>query len=193
MARHVDPDDDSFRRSLIRAALGGLAALVITFGITGALTQLGRDTGEGGPAVTFTGGPSAPVSVTQEPPSPAVTAAPESELAADPTPQPTSEPAPEQSDADDPGDVTVQVLDAVGTGTFAEDAAATLRELGYDVVVVNTTPRRLEQTRVLFTEGHEQDAQALRNADDRFGDIRPNADFSPTVDLHVLVGPDFTG
>ena len=191
MPRHVDPDDNSFRRSLIKAALGGLAALVVTFGITGVLTQLGRDRGEDGPAITFTGAPSAPAAVTQAPPTSEASAAPPSDVSVDPTPQPTSEPAPEQTDGS-VVDVTVQVLDAVGSGTFAEDAAAALRELGYEVVVINTTPRRVEQTTVLYTDGHREDAEQLRNTDERFGEVRANADFSPSVDLHVLVGPDFT-
>ena len=192
MPRHVDPDDHSFRRSLLRAALGGLAALLVTFGITGVLTQLGRANDEQGPAVTFTGAPSAPVTAVEQTPAPEPTAAADSEAAVEPTPQPTSEPAPVKSDDRDTGTVTVQVLDAVGSGTFAQDAAAALRELGYEVVVVNTTPRRVTQTRVLYTDGHEQDAQDLRDADERFADIRENRDFSPSVNLHVLVGPDFT-
>lgn len=192
MPRHVDPDDDSFRRSLIRAALGGLAALVVTFGITGVLTQLGRDRGGDGPAITFTGAPSAPVSATEAAPAPEPTAAPTGDVAVDPTPQPTSQPAPEQTGDGSVGEVSVQVLDAVGSGTFAQDAAAALRELGYEVVVINTTPRRVEQTTVLYTKGHKQAAEQLRSDDERFGQIRRNADFSPSVDLHVLVGPDFT-
>lgn len=192
MPRHVDPNDHSFRRSLIRAALGGLAVLVVTFGITAALSQLGRDAGEDSPAVTFTGVPSEPVALTEPPPTAVPTQADDSKVAAEPTPEPTSEPAPAETEAPAEADATVQVLDAVGTGSFAADAAAALQELGYEVVVVNTTPRRVQRTTVLYTDGHEAAAEGLRRTDDRFGQIRRNADFSESVDLHVLVGPDFT-
>lgn len=186
MARHADPDDRSFRSSLLRAAAGGLAALVVTFGVTGLLTYLGRDDGTGGPAMVAQP-TSAPQTPSPEPAAP-VSEPPDAEPA---TSAPTAAPTPQEETESDLADVTVQVLDAVGTGTQAEAAAKVLRDLGYDVVVINNTPRRVEQTTILATRGHEAEAEALRDEDPRFGAIRRNKDFAQSVDLHVLVGPDF--
>lgn len=184
MANHVDPDDRSFRTSLLRAAAGGLAALVVTFGVTGVLTVIGRDDGTGGPAMEAPG----PTEVAQvASPSPPAEAEPTAAASAPATPSPTPLEATEST----LGQVTVQVLDAVGSGPQAQAAADTLRELGYDVVVVNPTPRRVEATTIMATPGHEDEARALRRQDDRFGVITANVDFNQSVDLHVLVGPDF--
>ncbi len=186
MARHADPDDRSFRQSLLRAAAGGLAALVVTFVITGVLSALGRNRETAGPAMLLTGPSSAPqTQVTDPPPSPAPP--PESE----PTAEPTAEPTPVETTEVPARTVTVQVLDAVGSGTQAQQAADVLAELGYEVVVVNPTPRRVDTTTVMFTPGHRDDAKALRAADERFAKLVQNKDFNPSVDLHVLVGPDF--
>ena len=180
MARHVDPEDDSFRRSLLRAAGGGLLALVVTFGITAVLTQIDRPSGTEGPVVSTSDG------LAEQPspqPEPAATAS-----AATPAVEPSID-ASSASDSD--GVVTVQVLDAVGSGTHAEDAAEVLRELGYEVVVVNSTPRRVETTTVLVTPGHEADAAELAAVDPRFAQTGENLDFNPEVDLHILVAADF--
>ena len=184
MANHADPDDRSFRTSLLRAAAGGVAALIVTFGVTGVLTVLGRDSGAGGPAMQATG----PTEVAQlSTPSPPAEAEP---TAAAPPPA-TPSPTPQEATESRLGQVTVQVLDAVGSGTQAQEAADVLRELGYTVVVVNQTPRRVERTTVMATPGHEDEARALREQDERFAEIARNVDFNPAVDLHVLVGPDF--
>jgi hypothetical protein len=41
MARHRDPDDRSFRRSLARAALRALGALLLTAALVAVLSQIG--------------------------------------------------------------------------------------------------------------------------------------------------------
>lgn len=186
MANHVDSDDRSFRTSLLRAAAGGLAALIVTFGITGVLTVVGRDDGAGGPAMEA---PEPTELVQEETPSPPAES--EAEETTPPSPAAPS-PTPAESTETTLGQVTVQVLDAVGSGTQAQQAAAVLRKLGYTVVVVNPTPRRVDTTTVLATPGHEDDARALRREDDRFAVIEENVDFNQSVDLHILVGPDFT-
>lgn len=188
MARHNAGDNRSFRSSLARSAAGGLVALIVTFGITGVLSVVGRDDGTGGPAMV-----AQPTEVPQrsestpaaEPASPSASASP---AAAEATP--TS--IPQETTEPDPDGVTVQVLDAVGSGTQADQAAAVLRDLGYTVVVVNPTPRRVKATTVLATPGSEEAAEALRDEDPRFGIVKRNNAFNRSVDLHVLVGPDFT-
>lgn len=192
MARHTNAGDRSFAASLLRAAAGGLAALVITFGITGALTVLGRDDGSGGPAMVAqpTDAAPSPPGATVAPPTQTPS---EAQATKPPEPPEPSEAGPTtHADSVGPvGTVTVQVLDAVGTGTQAQEAAAVLRELGYEVVVVNPTPRRVKTTTILATQGHKDDAEDLRDADPRFTVIKPNRAFNESVDLHVLVGPDF--
>lgn len=190
MARHVDPEDTSFRRSLLRAAAGGLAALVLTFGITAVLTRTGQIGDGGGPAMILTAPPSD---------TPTVAALPETEL---PTPEPQPEPTqpaattpaptPAEVTENPVAGVTVQVLEQVGAEAQAAQAAEVLRELGYDVVAVNVTDRQVDTTTVLASKGHAADAEQLKTFDPRFAVITDNDGFSPDVDLHVIVGADFS-
>src|SRR5687768_7438803 len=107
---HVDPDDTSFRRSLLRAAAGGLVALVVTFAATGVLTRLGRDDGTGGPAVVLTGSPAAPTTPPPLTESPTPSPEPEPE----PTALPTAEaPLPTEASEEPVSGITVQVLEQV--------------------------------------------------------------------------------
>lgn len=188
MARHVDPDDHSFRNSLLRAAAGGAVALIVTFAITGVLANVGRGGGEDTPAVTLTAPPPQAQETVAQPPSPDPSPSPEATAA----PEPSAASTPQETTETPAGIVTVQVLDAVGSGTHAQDAAQALRDLGYEVVVINSTPRRVKTTTVMFTSGHSDDAETLRQADERFAELKENKDFNPAVDLHILVGPDFT-
>ena len=191
MARHVDPDDTSFRRSLLRAAAGGLAALVLTFAITFVLTRTGQ-IGEGdGPAMVATSTPSDAPTVVAAATTPAPTPVPDPALT---SPPPTT-PAPEPTEmTENPvSGVTVQVLEQVGAEAQAAEAAQVLRQLGYDVVAVNVTDRQVDTTTVLASEGHAADAEQLQALDARFGVIADNDGFSPDVNLHVIVGADFSG
>lgn len=186
MAQHVDPDDHSFRRSLLRAAAGGLVALVVTFAITGLLTRLGRDDGSSGPAVVFTGGPTVAPQTESVEPSPEVTQAPSPE--ASPTTAATPTEVTEQPDRM----ITVQVLYTGADDTAAAEAASVLRDQGYDVVAVNGTQHAVDSTTVLYSPGHADDAEELRDLDGRFGVVDANTIFVESVNLHVIIGPDFT-
>ena len=193
MARHVDPDDTSFRRSLLRAAAGGVAALVLTFAITAVLTRTGQIGEGGGPAMVLTSPPDAPASAAPtldtELESPAPSPAPE------PTQPPPTTPAPEPTAASEipVAGITVQVLEQVGAEAQAAEAAEVLRQLGYDVVAVNTTDRQVDTTTVLASAGYTEAAQQLQRTDERFGVITANDGFSEDVNLHVIVGADFSG
>ena len=92
-----------------------------------------------------------------------------------------------------PEETTVQVLDAGGGSTATNDAADALRELGYDVVAINTSRLDYPTTTVLFTDGNEAEADALRARDDRFAETGLNERLSEGVDVHVVVGPDWEG
>jgi len=177
MARHVDPDDHSFRRSLLRAAAGGLAALVVTFGVTAVLAQIGRQDPPGTPAI---------VATVEGLPSPSPAPRPTASTSAAPA-EPTVAPA-----SDIPAEpVTVQVLYLPALEDLAGEAAEVLRDLGYEVAAVNSTAREVDVTTVLATPGHEDDAAQLRERDPRFAELGENTDFNASVDLHVLIGPDF--
>lgn len=184
MARHADPDDRSFAQSLLRAFAGGVAALAVTFAVTAVLTQVGRsDDQPSSAAVT------APTPVESE----ALAAVPSPSPSASPSPTPTREPteAPAESATVDPSAVTVQVLHATANEQQAQAAAAALREMGYTVVVVNPTPRQVDVTTILASPGQQDAAEQLRRRDPRFAEVAPNDGFDESVDLHVLVGPDF--
>ena len=88
---------------------------------------------------------------------------------------------------------TVQVLDAGGGGERTDAAAATLRALGYDVINVTSSREDVPRTTVVFTDGHESEALAVRARDPRFADVRVNDRLSEGVDVHVLVGTDWSG
>ena len=193
MARHNDPQDNSFGRSLARAVAGGLVALVVTFAVTALLTVVGREDPSEGPAVVAPEASDAQPATqpATQPPAPektdAATEAPPSDIGSTAAPEPTD------GGTDVPAEsITVQVLDAAGSGTHAEDAAAVLRDLGYDVIVVNPTARRVQTTTILATPGFEGAAAELREADERFAEIDENTDFNASVNLHILVGPDFS-
>ena len=189
MGRHADPDDDFFRRSLLRAIGGGMLAMAVTFGITAALTVIGRgDPNEAGPAMI------SPSDVADAP-----TVNPPQPTRPEPTDPPTRAPEPtepeqtEDATPDDPSTVTVQVLDVVGNGQgrAALDAQEVLLGLGYDVVALYGTDRTTDTTVILFTAGNRDEAEALRRTDERFAEIRRNDGFSTEVDLHVLVAEGF--
>ena len=195
MGRHVDPDDTSFRRSLLRAVAGGLVALVVTFAVTALLTVVGRDDPDAGPVVSAPDPTASTAVAASDAPSPTQTTqtpseSPPADLGATDAPGATEGTTEVASDST--AAVTVQVLDAAGTGTHAEDAAEVLRELGYDVIVVNPTARRVDTTTVLATPGFEAAAERLAQQDPRFSEIAENTDFNASVNLHVLVGPDFS-
>ena len=93
--------------------------------------------------------------------------------------------------ARDPEETTVQVLDAGGGSDATADVAEVLSELGYDVVAINASRVDFLTTTVLFTDGNEAEAEALRARDERFAEIAPNERLSDGVDVHIVVGPDW--
>lgn len=93
--------------------------------------------------------------------------------------------------ARDPEETTVQVLDAGGGSGATGDVAETLRELGYDVVAINSSRQDYPATTVLYTEGNKAEAEALRARDERFTATASNERLSEGVDVHIAVGPDW--
>ncbi len=93
--------------------------------------------------------------------------------------------------ARDPEETSVQVLDAGGGSSATTAVEAALDDLGYDVVAVNASRTQYPVTTVLYTEGNDAEAEALRARDERFTEIAPNERLSDGVDIHVVVGPDW--
>ena len=93
--------------------------------------------------------------------------------------------------AREPEETSVQVLDAGGGSSATSAVQAALDELGYDVVAVNASRTKYPVTTVLYTDGNDAEAEALRARDDRFTEIAPNEKLSDGVDIHVVVGPDW--
>ncbi len=115
--------------------------------------------------------------------------------AEEPTEEPTETgPAPEEliAAAPDPELTSVQVLDSGGGSSRAQDAAEALRGLGYNVVNITSSRANVTRTTVWFTEGNEEAGLALRARDERVTEVEPNEALSSGVDLHVLVGADWT-
>jgi LytR cell envelope-related transcriptional attenuator len=91
-----------------------------------------------------------------------------------------------------PEETTVQVLDAGGGSTATSEVADVLGEIGYDVVAINASRLDYPVTSVLYTEGNDAEAEALRARDERFAEVGINERLSEGVDLHVVVGADWT-
>ncbi|CAN5508772.1 hypothetical protein BH23ACT9_BH23ACT9_14880 [soil metagenome] len=90
-----------------------------------------------------------------------------------------------------PGETTVQVLDAGGGNATTDAVVGALEGLGYQVVAINSSSRTVDVTTVYFTADDEPQAEALRARDPRFQAVEANQGLSEGVDIHVLVGRDF--
>jgi hypothetical protein len=125
---------------------------------------------------------------------------PDDEVAADePEDEPTEEPtlSPEEVEelieaARPPGETSVQVLDAGGGSAALSSVVDALREVGYRIVNVTSARGDLGTTTILYTSGSEDEAEAMRARDGRFVTVEQNDRFSEGVDLHVLVGSDWS-
>lgn len=172
MGRHSDPDPRWFWLSLGAAA----AKLLVLIGLLVAasfalLSFVGDDDGGVTPKSSPTTSATPPVSL-------------EEQTAAPPADDPTAPTVPVGA--------TVQVLDASGLSDALEEAVAALERLGLDVVTTGPAVRRYDRTTVFWSGGLEEQAEALRAVDGRFGVIEPNDRLDQSIDLHVVVGADWT-
>lgn len=216
MGRHADPDSGAFWRSLGASAARALAVIAVGVAVAIGIVSVtgGEDPAEvaadSDAAETSTAGVDpdavASASAVPLPPDPA-------RAEPDPTPaEPTQPPETDETDetpeesategplaepvaaAPPPAETTVQVLDGVGgDGRQAQAAAQVLRDLGYDVVVINPAGTDHSSTEVQFSPGNDAAAEALAARDPRFTAAGPTTALSDAVDLHVIVGSDFTG
>lgn len=198
MARHADPSDRSFQRSLTRAVVRGLllvlgaAALVFAVGRLTARDDVVLAPPSASPQPVMTESPSSSVADT-------VSQSPRASVVISPRPSPTPSPTPAQEPTQaeqavqgrPPAELRVQVLDGTGDDQRTQAVVGVLEELGYQVVAVNPVSVAVPATSVLYSDGFETDAQALTAGDPRFGAPAVNDRFSPEVDLHVLVGENW--
>lgn len=121
-----------------------------------------------------------------------VTAAPVTESEAPTEVPPTIDPQELISAAKPPGETTVQVLEAGGGAATVDSVVRALEAIGYNIVAESqSSQRKVERTTVYFTDDNDPQAEGLRARDPRFQDVEANRGLSASVDIHVLVGPDF--
>jgi outer membrane biosynthesis protein TonB len=106
-------------------------------------------------------------------------------------PEEADEPEDRAPAAHAPAEISLQVLDGVGTdgGNAASQMAQRLRDGGFNVVAQNPAIA-YQTTTVLWTSGNEDKARQVA-AEIGAGDVRPQpGNLSESVDVHVVVGAD---
>jgi hypothetical protein len=218
VAKHTPPQDVSFRTSLMRH-LGGGAALVALVAVAFyGIGQVGQESGtpiaadepEGAdePEEPDEAEDTEPEAEEEEPEVPEPDE-PDEVDEAEPEPEEAEEPEPDDGAGDDdtdagegdeaeetaaayaPADISVQVLDGVGTdgGAAATSMAGRLGDTGYNVIAQNPS-LAYETTTVLWTSGNEDKARQVA-AEIGAGDVRAQpGNLSESVDVHVVVGAD---
>jgi hypothetical protein len=190
VGRHAHPDRGYFARSVAVAVTRALFAVGLAVGFTLALARVPFPVGSqasGGPAVIAPAPTATPRDLPdEEEPTPLDTVSIRPDASA--STAPSSAPSPELQPA---SETTVQVLDGVNDPERLDDVVATLRALGYEVVATNPAARNYDVTTVLYSQGHEAEAEALRTRDPRFAELAVNENLSETVDVHVVVGRDW--
>ncbi|MBY5160931.1 LytR C-terminal domain-containing protein [Salsipaludibacter albus] len=110
-------------------------------------------------------------------------------------PSPSEEPTEDETDDSDgdridPGEISIQVLDAIKDGAGqARDIADEMEADGYRVVAYNPSSIIYDETTVFYTEGYEDEANQV--ADDYgWDEVVFNDILSEDVNVHVVVGLD---
>lgn len=186
---------------LLGAAVGIVLGATLLFALLGML----RD-GDTTPEIVAAPSPSAaaedpapadePADDPSDAPSPEGSDEPSPEPVDEPTEEPSPEPEPtEPAAAVDPGEISIQVLDAVGGegGSAAARAVADeLREAGYDVIVVNRAGRDYDVTTVFWSAGQEAGGRQVAGAlgTSAAEQTPEEVQLSDSVDVHVVVGAD---
>lgn len=195
MGRHSDPDPRWFWLSLATTVGKALAVALLLVGAVFGVTRLLGSADEDDVAVPLT----EPSRTTGTTPAAADATEPTGRREV-PTRTPdrdtTSDDASEREHVQEGGDDapvrgTVQVLNASGDAGVLRDVIAVLEEVGFQVVAEGRASRAYARTTVFWSDGHEDEAEELRDADERFAVIQRNERLDPTIDLHVVVGRDW--
>lgn len=178
--------------------LRALAVLAVFLGLFLVIDQLsGGGSGEGSAPTASPGATAAPT--TAQPPTttaPTTTRAPATTTTRRPTTTREEEEGagePPATRPRSPEGVTVQVLNGNWTPGLARRVAERVRAAGYTVVATNTAYGTFTKSRIFYTAGHLEDAEAFRARFPQFSLIEPAAgfDLSREVDLHVVIGQDY--
>jgi LytR cell envelope-related transcriptional attenuator len=122
------------------------------------------------------------------------TVAPTTTTRAPTTTAPPTTKGPTRSTLRPAGGVTVQVLNGVWVTGLARRVAAQVRTAGYDVVAARTALGSYSTSRVYYTAGHRDDAEAFKERFPAFSVVAPApANLSRRVALHVVIGRDYPG
>jgi hypothetical protein len=192
-------------RTIGSAAAGVVLGCSVLFGVVGLLRNgtSAPEVAAGAPASEVpTSAAASATPAASAAPSDSMTMTPSMTPSATPsaTPTPSAAATAEASEAPiaaggvTPGDVTIQVLDATGTGTktAGNKVADQLRAAGYQVIVVNSASKVYTETTVFWSEGQEAAGRQVAAAFG-FPDAMPTpveARLSNSVSLHVVVGTD---
>ena len=215
MGRHSDPDPRWFWLSLGAAAGKALLAVLLLGAVAVGVTRLAGG-GAAGDAEPDVPEPSAGLTaVADEPAADASEDAFETEPAgsgsesepgsgepgtetesADPDEDEDTEDEDEDGGDEDGGDdapvrATVQVLDGGGDASAVREAIAALEARGYQVVAQSRAARTYPRTTVFWSEGFEDEAEELREEDERFAVLQENDRLDATINLHVVIGRDW--
>jgi LytR cell envelope-related transcriptional attenuator len=193
MGRHSSAEAGSYTRSVVAwflpwtiVAAGVLVALWV------AISALGRsDVPSGGQGL------GAARATTSSSPTPTPTPT-ESPSATPPSPSPSPSPKPRPKPRPKPTPkpklitkgITVQVLDATGSGTAGQSMAARLGKLGFAIVAVNPGLSDTGHTTVFWSADQYRTAAKALAAHFGWRSGPKPADLSPTVALHVVVTDD---
>ena len=198
------PANDRFLRSVGQHIAGAVGIVVL---MAAAFWGIGAaDGGDGGDLVSADGTSSPTASDPEtDPATPTdggtsgTPTAPASSGDGTPSPSPTdsgtptdAEPPTEDAAPIPPGDISIQVLDAVRIdgSTAADEIADQLEADGYDVVVVNDASKVYDVTTVFYTAGFEDSARQVAAAYG-FAKVEEKPDnLSDTVRVHLVVGRD---
>lgn len=181
------------------AALRPLAVLLVVAAVTAAIVVGSGVLHRGDPVITMpVGGPPEETPATRPTITRTGTSTPGSDVAepgpaptASPTPVPAPIPSPAETTAA-PSAVTVQVLDGGGGPAAVREAVAVLEAAGYDVVAINAIRCCYTATTALWSDGRRAAAMALADSDRRIVEVRENPNLSQAVDVHVVIGTDWS-
>lgn len=189
---------------LAQFALGAFALVVgaaLLFGLIGLVSDGGSPVVEDTPLAQDT---TAATEATTSPPTTGgettdTATTPDDATTAPTTDEPTTpaetEPAGQESPPVPPGEVDLQVLDAVSASSSNHEAVmACLRDAGYETLISNRASREYQETTVFWTAGGDNEAIARHVASVIGATVveEKPSNLSDTVNAHVVVGVDAT-
>ncbi len=180
--RHAS-DQGTFPRDLIITLVGIVVVAVLVFG---GLWVFSLFFGDDGASSASTSAASVPTETTTDLQTPTTSSAPSSTATSVPPADTTTPTITVRA----PGEITVQVLNSVGTTGLAAEVTATLRSEGYRTVEPDDYEPLLDRSQILFRDGYGPEAFELAAL---FPDaqVGMSPDVPDDVDIIVLLGSSF--